>query len=75
MIDWRIIFLILMLLVGLSAIGIILYVAFIVEITLSIGAFVFALIWIIWFKRSGWYLLSENTRHKIIQTFRFYRNE
>ena len=63
--KWKFVLLILMTLIGLSSIAIILFLAHIFETILSIGAFIFAVFWFIWFKKTGWYLLSEELRSKI----------
>ena len=71
--KWRFIILILVTLIGLSSIVIILYIAVVVEINLSIGVVIVAIFWAVWFKKTGWYLLSEHIRAQIIKKLLFRR--
>ena len=66
-----IIILILMFFVFFSGISILLYMALAVDINLSIGALVFGFCGLVWFRRSGWYLLSKDVRIKITQALPF----
>ena len=68
----RLIILIFMTLIGLSSMAIILFVSVMYEIKLSIGALIVAVFWFIWFKKTGWYLLSEKLRAKILKNIPFY---
>ena len=62
---------ILMIFVFFCGIGIIMYMAFKIDTSLSIGALVFGFFGFLWFRQSGWYLLPKDIRKKIVNALHF----
>ena len=65
---------ILMIFVFFCGIGIIMYMAFKIDTSLSIGALVFGFFGLLWFRQSGWYLLPKDIRKQVINVLPFRKN-